>query len=129
MLNPNDIDTEKSVWEMIADALIRNGIKVYPPAMKMGGCDEEYVVLKQAGSVQVEAYSSVWDYYMFMLYVPKEKYTDLDRLERKVTKVIRDELYPMIKPTGLKENDSFDDNINAHIRMFTYRNSRREPMI
>lgn len=129
MLDIKEIDLEKSVWETIADALIRNGIKVYPPAMKMGECKEEYVVLKQAGSVQVESYSSIWEYYMFILYVPKERYTRLFSFEREVRNVIWNELYPMIKPTGLKENDSFDDNINAHIRAFTYRNSIREPMM
>lgn len=129
MFNPNNVDPDKSVWEMIADALLRNGIKVYPPAGKFGECKEEYVVLKQAGGVQVEAYSSFWNYYMFLLYVPRDKYTSLDRLERRVRDIIHEELYPMIKPTGLKENDSYDDNIYAHIRAFTYRNTVREPML
>lgn len=129
MLNLNEVDPEKTVWELIADALIRNGIKVYPPAGKFGECKEEYVVLKQAGSVQVENYSSIWNYYMFLLYEPKERYTDLDRLEKRVNNIIKEELYPMIKPTGLKENDSYDDNINAHIRAFTYRNAVRDTMV
>lgn len=129
MFNPKNADPDKTVWQMIMDSLINNGITAYPPATKIKECLEEYVVVKQAGGVQVESYSSQWVYYMFLLYEPKNRYDQLDDLERRVTKIIYDELYPMIKPTGLKENDSFDDNMNAHIRAFTYRNTVRNKML
>lgn len=129
MVRVQDIDTDKTLWEIIADALIRNGIMCYPPAGKTGGCKEDYVVLKQAGSVQVESYSSEWVYYMFMLYTPRDKYYDFERFERRVKNIIQRELYPMIKPTGLKNNDFYDDNINAHVRSFTVRATARNRML
>lgn len=129
MVNVKDIDTEKTLWEIIADTFIKNGIMCYPPATKDGECKENYIVLKQAGSVQVESYSSEWVYYMFMLYTPREKYSDFERFEREVRNIIREELYPMIKPTGLKNNDFYDDNINAHVRSFTVRATARNKML
>lgn len=129
MVRVQDIDPEKTLWETIADALIRNGVMCYPPAGKSGECKENYVVLKQAGGVQVESYSSEWVYYMFILYTPKEKYSDFERFEKRVKEIIFDELYPMIKPTGLKNNDSYDNNINAHVRSFTVRATKRNRML
>lgn len=129
MIRVKDIDSEKTLWEIISETFISNGIMCYPPASKNGECKESYIVLKQAGGVQVESYSSVWVYYMFMLYVPKNKYTELDRFEERVNKIIHESLYPMIKPTGLKNNDFYDDNINAHVRQFTVRATKRNVML
>lgn len=129
MVRVQDIDQEKTLWEIISDTLTRNGIMCYPPATKTGQCKEDYVVLKQAGSVQVEDYSSEWVYYMFMLYTPRDKYSDFERFERRVKNIIQRELYPMIKPTGLKNNDFYDDNINAHVRAFTVRATARNRML
>lgn len=129
MVKVKDIDPEKTLWEIIADALIRNGVMCYPPAGKPGECKENYVVLKQAGGVQVEAFSSEWTYYMFLLYTPKERYSGFERFEKVVNKIIFDELYPMIKPTGLKNNDYYDDNVNAHVRSFTVRATKRNRML
>lgn len=129
MVRVQDIDPDKTLWEIIADTFIENGIMCYPPASKIGTCEENYIVLKQAGSVQVESYSSEWVYYMFMLYTPRNKYAEFERFENEVKKIIQDKLYPMIKPTGLKNNDFYDDNINAHVRSFTVRATKRNTML
>lgn len=129
MIRVEDIDSEKTLWEIISETFISNGIMCYPPASKNGECKENYIVLKQAGSVQVESYSSEWVYYMLMLHVPRNKYTELERFENEVNRIIRESLYPMIKPTGLKNNDFYDDNINAHVRSFTVRSTKRNVML
>lgn len=129
MIRVCDIDPEKTLWEIIADAFIRNGIMCYAPAGKTGECKESYIVLKQAGSVQVESYSSEWVYYMIIMYMPKERYSEFERFEKRVNEIIYEELYPMIKPTGLKNNDSYDNNMNAHIRAFTVRATKRNKML
>lgn len=129
MIRIKDIDPEKTLWEIIAETFINNGIMCYPPAGKSGECRESYIVLKQAGSVPVESYSSEWVYYMFLLYTPKEKYSDFERFEERVKEIIKEELYPMIKPTGLKNNDFYDDNVNAHVRSFTVRATKRNTML
>ena len=129
MVRVQDIDPEKTLWEIIADTYIEKGIMCYPPAGKSGECKEEYIILKQAGSVQVENYSSEWVYYMFMLHVPKEKYNELERFEERVKEIMFQKLYPMIKPTGLKDNDFYNDNVNAHVRSFTVRATKRNKML
>ena len=119
------MEGDKTVWELISDALTENGINNYPPGIKEGECKTEYVVVKQDGGSQIGNISSEVVYYMFMLYVPQNKYSYLSKFEEKVKKVLNDNLYPTIIPTGSKMSDYYDDNINAHMRSFTYRNSVR----
>lgn len=126
MIKIADIDTEKTVWENIADVLKKNGFKVYPPATHKGECTEKYIVLKQDGSSQINGYSSRRVYYRFLLYVPREEYTELTKFEKAVKKVLDEQLYPLIKPSGQTETDYFDDNINGHLRVFLYQNNERD---
>lgn len=117
---------EKNVWQIIFDNLKNAGIKVYPPATKQGECKENYVVFKKGGSTQINKYSSKRDYYDFYLYVPKNKYSELADFEADVKSVLDSApVYPMIMPTGSTENDYYDDNLNAHLRTFTYYNNVR----
>lgn len=118
-------EENRSVWEIISDTLIENGFDVYPPATHVGECEKEYIVLKQDGSSQIAGYSSEVVYYRFMLYVPREKYSFLDEYTKSVKKVLDEQLYPMIMPTGQSEGDYYDDNYNAHLRAFLYRNNVR----
>lgn len=115
----------RSVWKIIFDTLTENGFNVYPPATHVGECKSPYIVLKQDGGVQINDYSSERVYYRFMLYVPREQYTFLDEYEKQVKKVLDEQLFPMLMPTGQKENDFYDDNYNAHLRAFLYRNNVR----
>lgn len=116
---------EEGIWSTIADALIKAGIDVYPPATHEGECLKEYVVLKQYGSSQIVHFSSERVYYMIMLYVPRNKYSYLETFERKVKKVLDEDLYPLIMPSGSKDADYYDDNYKAHLRMFMYHNNVR----
>lgn len=120
---------EKTVWELIADALKDHDIEVYPPALKIGECKKEYVVVKTDGSAQIGDFSSQWRYYTVMLYVPKNQYTRLERFKKIVKEIIAADLYPMILPTGQETPDFYDDTVNAHMVSMTYRNSVRNPQL
>lgn len=115
----------KNVWQLISDAFTEAGIENYPPAIKKGTCKSKYVVFKQDGSSQIGSISSEVVYYTFMLYVPQNQYSQLSDFENEVKKVLDEKMFPILMPTGSKQTDYYDDNLNAHMRSFTYRNSVR----
>lgn len=119
-------EVKKSVWELVADELIKNGIKTYPPATKIKQCTEPYVVLKLGGAYRVKTYSTQREYYQILLYVPKNQYSKMADFEERVRRVLDNPpLFPMIMPSGQTENDFFDDNIDAHLRIIIYYNYKR----
>lgn len=119
-------EVKDNVWKIIFETLKENGIDVREPVNKLGECKSPYVVVKFAGATRYFGYSSQRDLYNFFCYVPKNKYSYLHDFEVKVKSILDSPpLYPMIMPTGSMENDYYDDNLNAHLRMFTYYNNRR----
>lgn len=129
MIKISDINTEKTVWENIMDVLKMNGFEVYPPATKKGECTKKYIVVKQDGASQINRYSSVRVYYRFLLYVPRNEYSELSKFEKEVKTVLDEQLYPLIKPSGQTETDFYDDNINGHLRVFLYQNNVRDKYV
>ena len=119
----------QTVWERIFYGLKKEGINVFPPATKIGECKEEYVVVKQEGSSQAGNFSSEYHYYSFMLYVPQNKYQDLERLKEKVKKAVSKNLNPILMPTGLETPDFFDDTVKAHMSTIQYRNNVRNKFL
>ena len=119
------METTKNVWEIIADTLKEDGWDVYPPATKEGECKSKYIVLKQDGSSQVGSFSSQFDYYMFLLYVPRNEYSKLGTYEKQLKDLLAKKLFPLLVPTGQKMTDYYDDNYKAHLRTILYRNSVR----
>lgn len=122
MIDYESIDPNKTVWEIISDTLISRGFEVYPPATKVGECKREYIVLKQDGSSQKDRLSTQTVYYAFMLYVPKNQYSRLGDFEKRVKEILDTDLFPLIMPAGSTDTDYYDDNYNAHMRTFLYRN-------
>lgn len=120
---------EKTVWELISQALTSHNIEVYPPALKTGECKKEYVVVKADGSSQIGGFSSESRYYTFMVYVPKDQYTQLERFKKVVKDIIATDLYPMLMPTGQETPDFYDDTVKAHMVSVTYRNSVRNSQL
>lgn len=119
-------EQDKNVWKLIYEELKKKGIDVYEPANKVGECKKPYVVVKFAGSTRYYNYSSKRNYYNFLLYVPRNMYSYLSDFEVKVKEVLDSPpLYPLIMPTGSSENDFYDDNLNAHLRIFNYYNNQR----
>lgn len=116
----------KNVWQRTYLALKNGGIDVYPPATKNGQCKNPYVVIKKGGSMQLRTYSTQRDFYDFLIYVPREQYDILSDYEAEVKKILDSPpIYPMLMPTGQTENDYYDDNMNAHLRIITYYNNVR----
>lgn len=116
---------EKSIWERVADALISHSIDVFPPATKTGECKKEYVVIKGDGGVQVGTFSSEFNYFTILIYVPKDKFTYLEKFKKEVKEIIASELYPLLVPTGNETPDFYDDTVKAHMVSILYRNSVR----
>lgn len=121
----SSMENEKTVWQIIFDVLKENGFDVYPPATHEGECKSPYIVLKQDGATQILNYSSETVYYRFLLYVPRNMYSYLSVFEKEVKDCINENLTPMIMPSGQTETDFYDDNLNAHLRVFLYRNNKR----
>lgn len=116
----------KNVWQTVYLALKQNGIDVYAPATKNGKCKNPYVMFKRSGSVQVQNYSSQRDFYDFYIYVPRDQYDKLTDYEAEVKEILDSPpIYPMLMPTGDSENDYYDDNYDAHLRIITYYNNVR----
>lgn len=124
-MDVSNIDDKKSIWQIIFDTLTSKGIDVFPPATKVGECKKPYVVLKQDGASKIKSYSSEYVYYRFMVYVPRNKYSELSKFENKIKGILDEELFPLIMPVGQTETDYYDDNYNAHMRAFLYRNNIR----
>lgn len=120
---------DRSLWQIIADTLIEHGIEVYPPATKVGKCQKRYVVLKISAKTGLPGISSERIYFMFMLYIPKEEYTQLEMFESEVRKILDNELAPMILPAGETNSDYYDDNFDAHMRYFLYRANARNKLL
>lgn len=120
---------QDTVWEITFKALKDAGINVYPPSTKKGKCEKPYVVIKEAGGARFGLFSSEYIHYMFLVYVPRDMYDYLSVFERKIKDVLHKKCFPMLVPTGSKENDYYDDNYDAHMRSFTYRNVARNKYI
>ena len=114
-----------TIWEKIQTTLEENGIPTYPPGAYQGECKGNYVVLKQSGSIQVSRFTSEYDYYDFILYVPINKYHELSSFEAEVKRVLDENLFPLLVPYGQNTPDYIDDERNAHMRSFMYRNVKR----
>lgn len=123
------MEVAKTVWEQISETLQRHDIEVYPPATKNGECKKEYAVVKGDGSSQIGGLSSEVHYYTFMLYVPKNKYNQLEKFKQAVKGIVATELNPMLMPTGQETPDFYDDTVKAHMVSITYRNSVRNSQL
>lgn len=116
------------MWQQIADVLLANDIKVYPPAVHRGECTEEYCVLKDSGASPLNTYSSQRVLYDLMCYVPHTKYTTLESFVLKCKKAM-EQTYPMLLPTGLETPSFYDDTVKGYMVSVEYRASRRNKRI
>lgn len=112
--------SEKTLWETLADALIDKGIDVYPPAYKLGECKKMYVVIKDDGSNKIGNLSSQKRYYTFLIYTPRDEYTNVERNKSIIKDIISKALYPLLMPTGLETPDFYDDTYKAHMVSIQY---------
>lgn len=101
-----------------------NGIEVYSPAQKKGECTSPYVVLKDAGTIKIAGLSSTQTTYDVMCYVPKDRFTLLEKYVHQV-KQIMSKLQPMIMPLFIETASFYDDSVEAHMISVQYRNNRK----
>lgn len=101
-----------------------NGIEVYSPTQKKGECTSPYVVLKDAGTIKIAGLSSTQTIYDVMCYVPKDRFTLLEKYVHQV-KQIMSKLQPMIMPLFIETASFYDDSVEAHMISVQYRNNRK----
>ena len=46
-----------------------------------------------------------------------------------VKKVLKENIFPLLLPTGQEESDYYDDNYKAHMRAMLYRNVCRDNLL
>lgn len=129
-ISQEDLGTKESVWQIVADILGKYcELPVYPPATHNGECTSPYIVLKKDGGARVPSYSSQFQYYRIMIYVPRNQYSKLDDYQKRVKKVLKENIFPLLLPTGQEESDYYDDNYKAHMRAMLYRNVCRDNLL
>ena len=117
---------ERSVCDLIQETFIDAGIDTYLPAQKKGDCKEPYVVIKDDGAAKVLGYSSEYQYYTLLCYVPKDSYRDLMGFVKECENLMaQPPIYPRLMPTGTKTPSFYDDSFNAHMISVQYRNNVR----
>lgn len=109
------------------DCLKKAGFSVYFPTQKVGECSSPYVVIRDAGTVQYQDFSTVFTTYELLCYVPKNRYSQLEVFSRQVKRAMKS-LWPMIVPTRYQTPPFFDDTVNAHMTAIQYRNAKYEPI-
>lgn len=124
MIDVNTFTYEESIWQDIFMHLKKQGFDVYSPGIKVGECTSEYLAVKYNGSSKHASFSTNIDLYSVMCYVPKDRYSSLEVLVRKVKNSMK-ELEPMIKPHGSQTPSFYDDSLKAHMVSIEYKNYKK----
>ena len=124
MIDTNTFKPAEFRWQDIFLHLNSAGFDVYPPAVKAGECEAEYIVVKNDGSSRHSSLSTDNDFYAIMCYVPKQAYSSLEPLVQRVKKSMK-ELEPMILPYGSQTPSYYDDSVKAHMVSIQYMNHKK----
>jgi hypothetical protein len=124
MIDTNTFKPADSRWQDIFLHLQSAGFDVYPPAVKVGECQAEYIVVKNDGSSRHAGLSTDDDFYAVMCYVPKQAYSSLEPFIQRVKKSMK-ELEPMILPYGSQTPSYYDDSVKAHMISIQYKNYKK----
>ena len=124
MIDVNTFKYKDSRWQDIFTHLKKAGFDVYSPGIKTGECTSEYLVVKNDGSSKHLSFSTDVDLYAVMCYVPKEKYSSLEPLVKRVKNSMKG-LEPMIKPYGSQTPSYYDDSYKAHMISIEYKNYKK----
>lgn len=115
---------EKSRWSDIFLHLKDKGFDVYSPGSKEGECKSPYVVVKHAGKSKNPTVSSSMMLYDILVYLPKNKYSQLETFVGKVEDAM-DGLWPMIRPVHYQTTPYYDEEIKAWMVSIQYQNIRK----
>lgn len=107
------------------EVLKKYDIETFLPGEHKGDCLKPYVVVKQAGTMDVATVSSEYKMYDIMCYVPKKQYEYLEPFVHKV-KMSMKELFPvMVYVPGSQVGSFYDESNKSFMVSFQYRNVRR----
>lgn len=124
MINPTKFEPEETRVQDIYMFLKNKGYEVYFPAQKVGECTNPYLVVKNNGGNKLDSFSSDADTYSIMVYVPQNRYSDLEVLVMKIKKEMK-ELRPMIIYNGITSSSFYDDGVKAHMISIDYKNYKK----
>lgn len=117
------VEFTENMWKNICDVLNDHGINVKSPSSHVGECLEPFVVVKNAGSLDIYGISSYRDFYSVTINVPKLQYSLMDPMIMKVRLAMTD-LLPMVVPTTETLGTMYDENIKAHTIDILYGNNK-----
>lgn len=109
-----------SVYEKVFDKLKENEIDVYPPNTHKGEVKSKYTVLLDGGRTKTLSYTSQTVLLDVLVYVPANRYTDLDPYADEVKELV-DKLYPLVIPTGNETAAFYDESIKGWMKSVEYR--------
>lgn len=115
---------ENSRWKDIFRHLKNLGYDVYPPGNKEGECTKPYIVVKDAGTTKVAGISSSLALFDVMVYMPYNRYSELEEYSRKVEKDM-DGLWPMIRPAHFKTTSFYDESVKGYMVSIQYKNYQK----
>lgn len=110
-----------SRWKDLYIFLKSKGFEVYSPGQKIGECESKYIVIKNDGSNAHTSFSTDVDLYSIMMYVPKDKYSELEKYKMEVKTAMKD-IYPIFITNGIETSSFYDDSIKAHMISMQYKN-------
>lgn len=126
MINPEDFEYESSRYKDLYNYLLNKGFEVYPPSTHNCECLSKYVVVKYDGPVQISGYSSHYDLYSVMCFVPIDKYAELEEFVTEVTKAI-EEIRPLFRKYDAQQSyTSLDESARAYYVSIEYCNIKKD---
>ena len=122
--NPNAYESRlKDLVAHLQNEFREDGIDVTFPAYEVGEATKPYIVVVYRGVDQHLAFHSTDLYsYAVQIYVPKNRYTLLEPLVRRVKRSMR-EIYPMFIEEGTVSASYYDDTNQSHYVEIGYYNA------
>lgn len=115
---------EESRIKDIRVHLESKGYEVHFPGQKLGQCKKPYIVVRDDGMSQFQQYSSHRKLYAVMVYVPLDRYGDIEPLADRVEQDMKG-LRPMIASTNFRTPSFPDDTVKAHMVSLQYCNIKK----
>ena len=115
-------------WHDIQLHLQKEGFDARPPGSdkSVGRCLSPYVVVRHDGSTRYAGISTNVDVYSILVYVPKQRYSELE-VQVMSVKLAMKKLEPMILPNGSETPSFYDDGFQAHMISIQYKNYKKMP--
>lgn len=110
----------------IRKQLESDGFAVYFPGQHKGECTSSYIVVKDAGTMQLGTFSTLQYLYDIMFYVPEAQFSKLDpemqRIKASMKKLSK---FISLRPTYDMSEPFYDSSVKAYMSYITYANLRK----